>query len=169
MAFHPDSGLMYHAAGTSLYEVDVDGGSVSSVPLDGAPVITGLAFAAGGQTLIAGTDAGETEIIDPVAGSVTPVPGAGASAIPGAITGLDVLPMLELPGGPGSCVLATGNPGDVDGNGAIDLGDHASLFDCLTGPGGGLTTAACLAADFDEDGDADLDDFRGFQLLDLAN
>ena len=48
-------------------------------------------------------------------------------------------------------------PGDVDGDGDVDLRDHAMRADCFTGPGVSRGPA-CEFADFDGDGDVDLVD-----------
>jgi hypothetical protein len=62
--------------------------------------------------------------------------------------------------------------GDFNGDLAVDLDDYESLASCLTGPGVALPAqtsgceAQCVAAfDMDDDGDIDLDDFRGFQQI----
>jgi len=53
-------------------------------------------------------------------------------------------------------------PGDCDGDGDVDLADHAELDACLGGPDVGLGPD-CGCFDFDFDGDVDLADFAGFQ------
>jgi hypothetical protein len=53
---------------------------------------------------------------------------------------------------------------DVNCDGSIDLDDHATLADCLTGPGVPFT-APCAPADIDGDGDVDLHDFSAFALV----
>jgi len=53
-------------------------------------------------------------------------------------------------------------PGDIDGDGNVDLGDYAVFYDCLTGPGQGLTSG-CEAGDLDRDGDTDLADYGAMQ------
>lgn len=56
-------------------------------------------------------------------------------------------------------------PGDLDGNGQVDLQDHKTMADCLTGPAV-LCNAVCCAGDLDESGSVDLMDaavlFRNF-------
>ena len=49
-------------------------------------------------------------------------------------------------------------PGDMDGDGDVDLDDHAIFAECMTGPEGSVTTN-CTPADLDSDGDADLRDY----------
>ena len=63
-------------------------------------------------------------------------------------------------------------PGDISGDGSIDLEDHAALIEALAGPGLLPTVSVpdCLewylvAYDLDEDGDVDLADFAFFQQL----
>jgi hypothetical protein len=69
--------------------------------------------------------------------------------------------------------------GDVDGDRDIDLDDYAMLADCLNGPiiassigvqplftgSDGALSPECEPADFDADGDVDLNDFAEFQRL----
>jgi len=55
-------------------------------------------------------------------------------------------------------------PGDLDGDGAIDLADHAVLAGCRTGPLG-EATEECEPADLDQDGDVDVKDFSLFSVL----
>jgi len=54
-------------------------------------------------------------------------------------------------------------PGDADGDGQVNLQDHRSFVDCLTGPGGGLLPN-CAVFDFDIDMDVDLEDFEAFNV-----
>ncbi|MCK4660678.1 MAG: M4 family metallopeptidase [Phycisphaerae bacterium] len=65
-------------------------------------------------------------------------------------------------------------PGDLDGDGDVDLFDFAEFCDCLTGPCEsppcepplyGAPCCACTFADADSDGDVDLADFVWFQFL----
>lgn len=53
--------------------------------------------------------------------------------------------------------------GDADGDGVLDLADHACFPVCETGPGG-RNADGCACTDFDGDGDVDLFDFMRFQL-----
>ncbi len=55
-------------------------------------------------------------------------------------------------------------PGDLDGDGDVDLGDFAIYLDCVTGTGGSPLPLECLAADPDTDGDMDWADFALFQM-----
>ncbi len=55
-------------------------------------------------------------------------------------------------------------PGDLNGNGVVDLGDHDAFLDCITAPGGGVPLG-CDAAEMDGDGDIDLSDWAQFQIL----
>ena len=54
-------------------------------------------------------------------------------------------------------------PGDADGDGQVNLQDHRSFVDCLTGPDGGLLPN-CAVFDFDIDMDVDLADFEAFNV-----
>jgi len=63
-------------------------------------------------------------------------------------------------------------PGDINGDGNVDLEDHAALIEALSGPGlmPTVPVPACLewylvAFDLDEDGDVDLADFAVFQQV----
>jgi len=62
--------------------------------------------------------------------------------------------------------------GDADGSGVVDLGDHARMSACATGPqcdGAGCVTpaygAGCCPSDLDGDGDVDLRDFGDWARL----
>lgn len=52
-------------------------------------------------------------------------------------------------------------PGDLNRDGSINLVDHTSFSDCLTGPGGGVLDG-CELADFDADDDVDMRDAAAF-------
>ena len=52
--------------------------------------------------------------------------------------------------------------GDADGDGDVELDDHAAFSACLVGPGGEVLSG-CEMFDFDDDGDVDLSDFSGLQ------
>ena len=82
--------------------------------------------------------------------------------------GLDVATIIIPMGTCGELVQVP--MGDFDGDGDVDLVDHAVFFDCLAGPDTTptptLPTTAqdCLGAfDFNLDTDVDLDDFTNFQ------
>ncbi|MCB9850489.1 MAG: hypothetical protein H6817_07255 [Phycisphaerales bacterium] len=154
----PATELLYRANGNSMVVTDLATGATSPVALSNPPTMSALAFPTNGGTMLAGTPEGETYIIDPPTGTSSIVPGVGLSGI--AIDGLDILPALEIAGDPAVCVTVPGAHGDYDGNGVLSAADVAGLSDCLTGPGGGIATGACLAADVDEDGDADLADYE---------
>jgi hypothetical protein len=52
--------------------------------------------------------------------------------------------------------------GDIDGDGDVDLDDHARFHECISGPSGGVR-ALCATADLDRDDDVDLSDYRFLQ------
>ena len=60
-------------------------------------------------------------------------------------------------------VVASGTPGDCDGDGDVDLTDFLVFQTCYTGPDGGPVGPECDPVDFDDDGDVDLQDFLAFQ------
>ena len=54
-------------------------------------------------------------------------------------------------------------PGDLDGDGDVDVDDHAILYGCMTGPDE-EASGECIAADLDLDLDVDLADFAALTL-----
>ena len=61
-------------------------------------------------------------------------------------------------------IAACGSWGDFDGDCGVDLVDFKEFEACLTGPGDTSGGLQCRAADFDDDGDADLRDIGRLQL-----
>ncbi|UCC31559.1 MAG: hypothetical protein JSU86_04625 [Phycisphaerales bacterium] len=61
-------------------------------------------------------------------------------------------------------IAACGSWGDFDGDCGVDLVDFKEFEACLTGPGDTSRGSGCQAADFDDDGDADLRDIGRLQL-----
>ncbi|GJM24952.1 MAG: RNA-binding protein [Phycisphaerae bacterium] len=57
-----------------------------------------------------------------------------------------------------------GPTGDLDGNGLVDLDDIERIAECTTGPGGHIYTG-CTPADWNSDGDADLEDYAIWQQV----
>ncbi len=53
--------------------------------------------------------------------------------------------------------------GDFNCDRMVDSMDFAALAACFTGPGGGPVSSQCKIADFDNDGDVDLEDLASFQ------
>jgi len=71
---------------------------------------------------------------------------------------------FELVGGFwAAATLAAPLPGDIDGDGSVDLEDFEILVDCTTGPGAELGIE-CGGADLNGDGAVDLLDFSEFQV-----
>jgi hypothetical protein len=66
----------------------------------------------------------------------------------------DAVKFEYVPGSPG--------PGDVDGDGDVDLADYASWDSCMNGPGIGPVVAECAPLDLNGDDDIDLADFAAF-------
>jgi len=55
--------------------------------------------------------------------------------------------------------------GDFDGNGQVDLFDFERFVNCASGLDGGPVAEECAVFDIEGDGDVDVRDFRGFQIL----
>jgi hypothetical protein len=60
-------------------------------------------------------------------------------------------------------------PGDLNDDGAVNMNDYVLYAECMAGPGASEAPAGCEASDFraadiDEDGDVDLDDFGDFAV-----
>ncbi len=75
-----------------------------------------------------------------------------------------------LYGHPGATIGGGPLPGDVDGDGDVDLDDLTRLINCLAGVNvgdlpPGCTAAEALLCDLDGDGDIDLRDFAKFQAI----
>ncbi|MCB9851431.1 MAG: hypothetical protein H6817_12085, partial [Phycisphaerales bacterium] len=94
LAFDPVSDLLYNAAGSSLYEIDLGTQSVTPIALTSAPIMRSLAFHPTTGVLYAGLDDGTTAEIDLAAGKVTGMPSAGT--LPSAVTGFTFLRELTL-------------------------------------------------------------------------
>jgi alpha-tubulin suppressor-like RCC1 family protein len=61
-------------------------------------------------------------------------------------------------------LVTIGSIGDSDGDGGVDLDDHADFVACLIGPQGGVQPG-CAVFDIDGDADVDLMDFAVFQKV----
>ena len=90
-----------------------------------------------------------------------PEAGQSATVVVGAKCYEDVTGMLDTLTFP---IAACGSMGDFDGDCVVSLPDHSMFVSCRTGPGA-VATAECGTADLDVDGDADLRDFAGLQIL----
>ena len=55
--------------------------------------------------------------------------------------------------------------GDFECDRDVDLDDYAAWLDCMTGPDGGSSDDGCEAFDFDANGDVDVRDFAGMQVV----
>ncbi len=64
--------------------------------------------------------------------------------------------------GPAESPKGTGLPGDMDGDGDVELDDFAALVDAMNGPG---VAPGDPAADLDEDGDCDMADVSIFAIV----
>ncbi len=76
------------------------------------------------------------------------------------VSGLLLPAVLLLFGG---TVASAQLPGDLDGNGEVNLADLVDFVGCMNGPDGGSVDPTCDPGDFDPDTDIDLRDFAGFQ------
>lgn len=56
-------------------------------------------------------------------------------------------------------------PGDVDGDGQVDMNDFAEMCNCLAGPNSEHPAYRCHLTDFDRDADVDLADLAAFANL----
>ena len=54
-------------------------------------------------------------------------------------------------------------PGDIDGDGDVDLLDFGAMAGCLYGPAGSGVTSQCTCADLEADADVDLRDLAALQ------
>ncbi len=163
LAFDPVGGLLYNAAGSALWTIDVDTGSFTEIPLGSPPAFTSLAFHPDGLPFIACTEAGAITTIDPLNGTVADLP--GVLDPPADLSGLDFAAVILLGGDPASCHPSDGNLGDMDGDGQAALGDLMAFAACMTGPGLGIGSSSCLTADMQTDGDIDLADYAEFERL----
>ncbi len=108
-------------------------------------------------------------------GPASPVLSSGGSLSAEAVTVLGQF-AIGFAGGSGNdlaqgavpCWTAIAIPGDVNGDGVVDLADFAEFGSCAAGnrldPVPSYTDPACAALDFDSDGDVDLEDFADFQI-----
>ncbi|MHC4063147.1 MAG: hypothetical protein ACYSUI_01395 [Planctomycetota bacterium] len=130
----------------------------------GSPIDTVLSVHSG----CPGTSANEIACNDDACGSFD------SSITIGVVTGETyMLRVSGYNGNAGDFVLTLEGPacdpggpiaGDLDGDGDVDLDDHALFFDCMTGPGGGMLTG-CDPADIDGDLDTDTADLAMFQSV----
>ena len=56
-------------------------------------------------------------------------------------------------------------PGDLNGDGSVDLADFGLFRGCMNGPNRPPAAVGCAGADMDGDGDVDMGDFVQFQAL----
>jgi len=86
--------------------------------------------------------------------------------------GFLILPSVQLceasPGKTGRSFTPPTSPrapaGDYNGDGRVDLDDHAHWSLCVTGPGNPPYPVGCQAFDVESDGDVDLVDFSSLQI-----
>lgn len=62
-----------------------------------------------------------------------------------------------------TAIRCAGTPGDVDGNGVIDIADYERLAACLLGPAHAEPDAMCVIVDITGDSRVDLADYATFQ------
>ncbi len=76
------------------------------------------------------------------------------------VSGLLLPAVLLLLGGTAALAQL---PGDLDGNGEVNLADLVEFVGCMNGPDGGSVDPTCDPGDFNPDPNIDLRDFAGFQ------
>jgi hypothetical protein len=148
-----ESGLPYNLSASTLKEVayDADFGGEPGGPSDGVPASAPNDVVLDTITIVA-TGTGSLTITLSSAKAATTTADAPDGVMFDSVSIDNASIVLTVAYG----------PGDMDGDGDVDLDDFAAWESCLGGPE--VTPGPdCEAADLDSDNDVDLDDFAQFQ------
>jgi hypothetical protein len=149
-----ESGLPFDMTASTLKEVayDADYGGVSGGPSDGVPASAPDDVVLDTITIVASGTGSLTITLSSAKAATT------ADAPDGVM--FDTVSIDN----PSVVLTVAAGPGDMDGDGDVDLVDFAEWEPCLSGPDV-TPDPGCEAADLDSDNDVDINDFASFQEL----